>query len=219
MMKKNYNLEYKSKSLKVLFPSNIITKLFLSRFSPIKKKFKNKKILDFSCGAGPYLKLFLDLKFQVYATEISNQIVRMLKNKYKKINFSVGNNNKLDFKSGFFDIIFCHHSIYYLEKKTDNFLSTINLMHDKLKFGGYLICTFPKIKQTHLKFKLIKKNIYKISFDKYKIRQGGYFYLFKKSYQIKNFFKPKFKILNIGNHKTEFKNLDEDYFIAILQKK
>ena len=117
-MIKNYNLEYNLKSSRVLFPPNIITKLFLSRFSPIKKKFKNKKILDFSCGAGPYLKLFLDLKFQVYATEISDQIVRMLKKKYKKkINFSVGDNNKLDFKSGFFDIIFCHHSIYYLKKK------------------------------------------------------------------------------------------------------
>jgi len=43
MMKENYNLEYKSKSLKVLFPSNIITKLFLSRFSPIKKNLKIKK--------------------------------------------------------------------------------------------------------------------------------------------------------------------------------
>jgi SAM-dependent methyltransferase len=218
-MQKDYNKEYNSKSIKVLYPPNIITKLFLSRFSPITKKFKNKKILDFSCGAGPYLKLFLDLKFQIYATETSDKIIRLLKQKYKKIKFSVGNNNKLDFKSKFFDIIFCHHSIYYLDKRTDNFFHTINLMYNKLKFGGYLICTFPKIKQTHLKFKFIKKNIYKISFDRYKIRKGWYLYLFKKSYEIKNFFKSQFKVINIGSCKTEFKNLDEDYFIVVLQKK
>lgn len=216
---KNYNKEYNSKSQKVVYPPNIITKIFLSRFSPISKNFKNKKILDFSCGAGPYFKLFLDLKFKIYATEISDRIVHVLKKKYKKINFSVGNNNKLDFKSNFFDIIFCNHSIYYLEKETDNFLSTINLIHNKLKLGGYLICTFPKIKQSHLKFKFIKKNIYKISFDKYEIRKDEYFYLFKNTFQIRNFFMSQFKVLNIGSHKTEFKNLDEDYFIVVLQKK
>ena len=215
---KNYNKEYSSDSLKVLYPPNIITKIFLSRFSPIPKNFNKKKILDFSCGGGPYFELFLDLKFKIYATEISDQIIQVLKKKYKKINFSVGSNNKLDFKSNFFDIIFCNHSIYYLEKETDNLLFTINLIRNKLKSGGYLICTFPKIKQSHLKFKLIKKNIYKISYDKYRIRKGEYFYLFRNSLEIKKFFMPHFQILNIGSHKTEFKDLNEDYFIVVLKK-
>ena len=65
-------------------PLNTITKIFLSRFSPIKRNFTNKKLLDFSCGAGPYLNFFLNLAFKVYATEISNEIVNQLKKKFKQ---------------------------------------------------------------------------------------------------------------------------------------
>ena len=55
---KNYNKEYNNKSSYIINPPNIITKIFLSRFSPIKLNFKDKKILDYSCGSGPYFNLF-----------------------------------------------------------------------------------------------------------------------------------------------------------------
>ena len=55
-MKKKYTKAYNKIINKINLPMNIITRIFLSKFSPIEKKFKNKKILDFSCGSGPYLK-------------------------------------------------------------------------------------------------------------------------------------------------------------------
>ena len=130
----------------------------------------------------------------------------------------MANNNRLNFNSNFFDIIFCNHSIYYLENENDHLSNVVNSMHSKLKKNGFLICTFPNIKQSHLKFKLVKKNIFKILSDKYAVRNGGYFYLFRTAEEIKAYFKKKFKIVNVGNHLTSFKNLDESYYIVILQK-
>ena len=216
---KNYNKEYNNNSSNIVYPPNIITKIFLSRFSPINFNFKGKKILDYSCGSGPYFNLFLDLKFRIYATEISDQIINKLKKRFKNIEFSVANNNRLNFSSNFFDIVFCNHSIYYLENENDHLSNIVNSIHLKLKKYGYLICTFPKLKQDYLKFKLIKKNIFKISSDKYGLRKGEHFYLFRSTEEIKAYFRDKFKIVSIGSHHTIFNNLGENYYVVILQKK
>lgn len=58
MIVKKYNNIYSKQIKHINIPLNTITKIFLSRFSPIKKNFTNKKLLDFSCGAGPYLNFF-----------------------------------------------------------------------------------------------------------------------------------------------------------------
>ena len=62
----------------------------------------------------------------------------------KNIKFSVANNNRLNFSSNFFDIVFCNHSIYYLENENDHLSNIVNSIHLKLKKNGYLIFTFPK---------------------------------------------------------------------------
>ena len=50
MIIKKYNNIYSKQIKHTNIPLNIITKIFLSRFSPIKKNFTNKKLLDFSRG-------------------------------------------------------------------------------------------------------------------------------------------------------------------------
>ena len=82
-MKKNYSIAYLKNIKKINLPINIITRIFLSQFSPLVKRFVNKKILDYSCGSGPYLNLFNSLGLKVHATEISTAITNELKKNSK----------------------------------------------------------------------------------------------------------------------------------------
>ena len=217
-MKKNYEMFYNKKINKVNVPSNIITRIFLSRFSPIKNNFINKKILDYSCGSGPYLNFFQKLKFKVFATETTKKIIKKLKKKFPRIIFKLSDNSKIHFKNETFDYVFCNHTIYYLNSINDKFSKTINEISRITKVGGIIICTFPTIDQYHLKFKKIKDRIYKIIKDKYKIRKNGYFFLFKNLKEIHNYFKKNFKIVQSGKQTVSLGSLNESFFILILKK-
>ena len=144
MIVKQYNNIYFKQIKHNNIPLNTITKIFLSRFSPIKRNFTNKKLLDFSCGAGPYLNFFLNLGFKVYATEISNEIVNQLKKKFKKVKFSIARNNNINLPNNFFNFFIAIHSIYYSENKNDTFDDTIKLLKSKIKKKEFLYLQFLK---------------------------------------------------------------------------
>jgi len=218
-MKKKYSIAYLKTIKKINLPINIITRIFLSQFSPLVKKFINKKILDYSCGSGPYLNLFNSLGLKVHATEISTAITNELKKKFKNVVFKKSNNSHINFPNKYFDYILCSHSLYYLENVDQRFEDTVEEVSRVLKKGGYLICTFPNIKQSHLKLSKIKKNVFKIVFDKYKIRKNGYFHLFSSTNSIKKFFEKKFYIVEVGQQILKFKDLNENFYIAVLKKK
>jgi ubiquinone/menaquinone biosynthesis C-methylase UbiE len=218
-MKISYIKHYKSSIKKINFPQNIITRIFLSKFSPLKKNFKNKKILDYSCGSGPYLNFLKLLNFDIYASEISLQITSRLNKRINGVKFIISNNKKIDLPKNYINYFFSIHSIYYLQNKNESLELVFNEILRVLKKDGYLICTFLKKKQSYLKFLKEKKNLYKIIFDKYKIRQGSYIHLFENKNQIIKYFSKKFKIIEIGEYKSNFNNLDENYFICIFKKK
>ena len=113
----------------------------------------------------------------------------------------------------------CNHSIYYLSSENQKFKNTINEIKRVTKVGGIIICTFPTINQYHLKFKRVKKQTYKIIYDKYNIRKNGYFNLFKNSADIQNYFKKDFKIIELGKQMISFGELNESFYILILKKK
>lgn len=219
MLLKKYNNLYSRQIFKINSIQNIITRLFLSRFSPIKKKFKNTRLVDFSCGSGPYLVFFKKLGFKVYATEISDSIISKLKKKFSKIKFKTSNNNEIDFPNNFFKFFIAIHSIYYMKDKFSSFDDTIKLVRSKIQRGGYFIFTIPTINQEFLKFKKINNNVYEIIYDKYKLRKNSYFYLFNNQKEIKNYFNKFFKVIRVGKVNVDFLNLKESYFLCVLKKK
>ena len=219
-MKKNYVQLYSEiVSREINVPPNVITRIFLSRFSPIKTNFYRKKILDFSCGSGTYLEFLQNLKLKVYATEISKKIIQNLTKKFPKVSFKESDNKKIRFKNNYFDFVLCHHSVYYLNSKDDKFDNTINEIKRTTKAGGFIICTFPTINQYHLKFKKVKKQTFKIVYDKYGLRKDGYMHLFKNKKEIRNYFKKKFEIVELGKQKISLGQLNESFYILILRKK
>jgi SAM-dependent methyltransferase len=219
MIAKKYNNIYTKQIKHTNVPLNIITKVFLSRFSPIKKNFKNKKLLDFSCGSGAYLNFFLNLGFKVYGSEISNVIVNQLKKKFNKVQFSIAKNNYINFPNRFFNFFIAIHSIYYSENESESFDDTIKLVKSKIKKNGFFIFTIPRIEQKHLKFKHIKNNLYKIVKDKYNLRKNSFFFLFQNDKEIRKQFMKFFKVIEIGLIYSDFKNLEENYYLCIMQKR
>lgn len=219
MLLKKYNNLYSRQIFKINTIRNIITRLFLSRFSPLKKNFKNTKLIDFSCGSGPYLDFFASLGFKVHGTEISASIIHKLKKKFPKIKFKTSNNDKIDFPNNFFKFFIAIDSIYYLDKEFSSFEKTIKLVKSKIERGGYFIFTIPAIKQKHLKFKKINNNLYKIIKDKYKLRKNSYFYLFKNQKEIKNYFNKFFRVIRVGKVSVDFLDLEENYFVCVLKKR
>jgi len=65
----------------------------------------------------------------------------------------------------------------------------------------------------------IKKNLYRINKDKYNLRKNSYFFLFKNKTEIRRYFKKFFKVIEIDLIYSDFKNLEENYYLCVMQKK
>ncbi len=92
------------------------------------------RILDVGCGDGVHLKLFRELGWEVYGTEISEFAAKHIKEEYG-IDVWVGDLLNAPFKSGQFDVIQMRHVIEHLTHLRE----TIAKTWDLLKYGG-LIC-------------------------------------------------------------------------------
>jgi len=105
-----------------------------------KSQYKGKKILDISCGDGRNLNLLLDLGFEVYATEISEETIAILSKRFPEVTFSVGFNHKQPFPDSYFDYALACGSFYYLEHKThfnENVIELNRILkHDAIFFAN-----------------------------------------------------------------------------------
>ena len=98
-----YDSFYRRKfsSLENVYPSEWVVRTLLGRFSGLGFDHENivgKKILDHSCGYGRNIPFLVNSGFDVYATEISQTIVELLTEFYRKkkvkVEFEVGTGTK-----------------------------------------------------------------------------------------------------------------------------
>lgn len=194
----------------------LVTRLFLSRFSIIKKK-KGAKICDLGCGRTDNFNFFKFLQFKYFGVDISKRIVNLLNKVNNCNNFYHGTNDQIPFKKNFFDFVISIHSFYYL--KDENTLLTSHLEEVKrvLKKGGIFIVTFPK--KHYQNYKIVKyKKIYKLKNDKFKMRNSCYIDILFTKKEIRNFFKKDFEILDIGYLDYNLIGLNEFHHWCILKK-
>lgn len=92
------------------------------------------RFLDVGCGDGVHIKLFRELGWEVYGTEVSKFATQHVKKEYG-IDVWLGNLSDVPFKQGYFDVIQMRHVIEHL---TD-LLPTISKAHKLLRPGG-MIC-------------------------------------------------------------------------------
>tara|TARA_Y100000591_G_C21713256_1_gene634698 strand:+ start:108 stop:809 length:702 start_codon:yes stop_codon:yes gene_type:complete len=122
--------------------------------------FNNKIILDLGCGDGSLIDYLKNDVKKIYATDISNDTIKLLKNKHKKdkkvflkkINKNFKHLNQLKTK---FDIIICNSVVQYF----DNSKEIINLIKEVKRVSKKN--TFFLVSDIHT---LKKKNIFKYIF-------------------------------------------------------
>ena len=182
---------------------------------------KNKKILDIGCGSGFTTSICANKvgkKGIVVGADISKPLLKLLKNKYKKINNFKTIHTDIEsykFKKSYFDFVISRFGVMFFDKPILAFAN----IYDSLKIGGKLtfVCwnnfnsnEFFNIPANivsdviKIKIPLINKSPGPFSFDKKKY----IFELLKKS---------NFKIIKIQNVKTFLRtsNIETDTDIML----
>lgn len=95
---------------------------------------RNKKVLDFGCGTGIYLKLLTKRGAKVKGFDISKKMLEIAKKENPKLDLRFGSGYKIPFKEKF-DIVLASLVIDYL-KDWDRVFKQVNRV---LKKGGYFI--------------------------------------------------------------------------------
>lgn len=104
---------------------------------PYLKKSKSLKLLDVACGTGTYLGIAKKFGADAVGCDISENMVRICKNKGID-NVFVNDYHTLPFKDGTFDLILCINAIHY----SDNPKVAINEMRRVLSKDGTILFTY-----------------------------------------------------------------------------
>lgn len=221
-LKKIYTKFYIKSKRSILYPSEYLVRIFKSEINKSKfnfPNFKNQKLLDLSCGDGRNLQLFYNLKFKVFATEISNEIIKKLKKTSKiKVKYKIGTNASLPFNDNFFDFIVSSNSCYYIDQGQS---LKKNLMEIKrvMKKNSFLIGSIPSIGNYYFKnAKKIKKNHYLIKEDYLNLRNNYILAGFENKKDLISVLSNYFRIINIGTLNNNYFGIREKMYIFILKK-
>jgi SAM-dependent methyltransferase len=138
---------YKRKKGPLIYPEGFIVRIFMSTFPyPLlsDRNFHSRKILDLSCGYGRNLGMLVDLGFSVFATEVSDEIIKKTNKYFPKVEISKGSNTSLPFKNNFFDYLMACNTCYYLEADTV-FTDNLYEISRVLKKDGFFIGSIPAV--------------------------------------------------------------------------
>lgn len=139
------------------FPNEMLIRLCSSsRFSKIKVNIlkKNFKVLEIGCFSGNNLRYFLEKKIHCYGSEINSEMRNLCINNlkklgYKSIKINIGDNENINFKSNYFDLLISINTIHYsygnnLEKAVKEYARVI-------KKGGVLMFETPTPRHSTVK--------------------------------------------------------------------
>ncbi len=134
--------------LKLLIGNYEGKKNFLSGKKSWRKTFSKLNVLDLSCGDGRNLILLDKLGFNVFATEISDEICQIVcenlkKHQINELQIKTGFNNSIPFKNNFFDFLVSWNALYYLDHKNHKISENLNEISRVLKKDGIFIGSIP----------------------------------------------------------------------------
>ncbi|MDP2684041.1 MAG: class I SAM-dependent methyltransferase [bacterium] len=114
---------------------NILTQIEEPIVKKILKKYPLGKVLDLGCGTGRY-SLYLDsLGHSVTGIDISEDMIKLAREKSRKVQFIQGDIRNLPFEDNRFDIVVSGLAVHYVK----NLEKTINEFSRVLRPGGQLV--------------------------------------------------------------------------------
>ena len=197
-----------------LHPTNNVTSFYNFHLTKLKK---NSKVLDCGCGNGRNFMYLAEKGFDVYGTDISTDIIKKNKIKFKKYKnkFFSGDIRSLDFNEKYFDVIISEGSLYYQDIK--NIKLTINKFYHLLKTNGILRVYTKSINDNFFHtFDKTKSKEYKVQAKHW---AKGLVLSFLTVKDIKIIFK-KFKKLKIGIEEFNFINYKKkrSFYVITVKK-
>lgn len=97
------------------------------------------RLLDAGCSYGYATRFYAEKCSEVYAVDISSELIEIAKSKYPNINFSVASLEKLPFPDDYFDAIVLSDVLEHINDP----ISALNELYRVLKIGGDIIITVP----------------------------------------------------------------------------
>lgn len=183
-----------------------------------KSQYIGKKILDMSCGDGRNLKLLLNLGFDVYASEISSEIINPLRKRFPEVKFSVGFNNKQPFENSHFDYILSCAACYYLESDT-NFQDNLNEIIRILKTDAYFFGNICDLNNSVLKSAIVNDlGEAIITNDPFNLRNGYRFQVYSNEDDLRKKLSTVFKNITIGSFHEDYYGLILSGYMFVVQK-
>lgn len=125
---------------------------------PVVKKInlKEKIVLDFGCGDGSDIEMFIKMKAkEIIGVDSSASMIALAKQKYKgskEVKFTQTKGMKLSFKNSQFDFVFSHFVLHYIKDIKKQFREIARVMNQGAIFVAVFNCL------THDK-KLVNKKV------------------------------------------------------------
>lgn len=117
---------------------DFLSDLWIDKYLDIVNSISKGKALDLGCGLGQYTRYLIDKGFEVTSADISNEVLKELKQKIKNADImQLDMSEKLPFEDSTFDFVFANLSIHYFDKET-----TVKLLKEIkriIRDGGYFI--------------------------------------------------------------------------------
>lgn len=220
----NYD-KYYSNIKNQLFPQEWIVRIFMGEYPNlnIKNDLNMKKILEVSCGDGRNFLPLMKKNMDIYATEVTENIITNLQNIYPDIKFKQALNSFLPWEKESFDFLLSWNSMYYMGRDDSHldFEQYVKEFSKVLKKGALLIASVP------MKDNFIFKN--SISIDrKYSvitndpfegIRNGEIMRKFLSEEDIILEFEKYFKNFNFASSINNHFGIQNNWHIFICEKK
>jgi SAM-dependent methyltransferase len=213
------------KSNKISYPAEYVIRIFKGKYPNLnldKKEYINKKICDISFGDGRHLPFLKDLGFEVYGTEIDEEIVKIVKDSLEPYNIDVdlkvGTNDNLPFNDEFFDYVLSWNEIYYMGKVKD-FNIYVKELSRIMKKDGLLVLSIPKKSCFIYKNSKINNGYAEITQDPFNTRVGEILRVFSGEKEIEETFAPYFKDFIFGSINDNCFGLDYHWHLIICKKR
>ncbi|MGV3278670.1 class I SAM-dependent methyltransferase [Rickettsiales bacterium LUAb2] len=217
---------YVQREYKYLYPTEYVVRIFLGQYPKLNLKSHLKKgdrVLDSGCGEGRNLFLLCNLEYDVYGTEITQEIVDHTRKTLAKFGYSpklnIGRNNNLPYDDNFFDCILANHSSYYVDENCvfDDNLKSFNRV---LKKDGFLVAALIMPSSFIVKDSIpLQNGLMVAAHDTYGLPKGYTVQTFSSEEEVIKALDPYFYNIVIAEAKDDFFGIRQDAYWVVAQKK
>jgi SAM-dependent methyltransferase len=208
------------------FPSEGAIRIFKGSYPRLnldKTLYHEQKICDLGCGDGSNLVLLNQCGFELYGTEISQEIVDISKENLACIGIEadirIAFNQSIPFDDEFFDYLLSWNQCYYMGDY-DNFDDYVLEFARILKPEGYLVLSIPKKTCFIYKGSEMYRNGYQIiRNDPFNLRNGAILRMFDNEQEIEDVFSKCFKNFAFASVEDDFFGYEYHWHLAVCQKK